>query len=89
MDLPPKIQELVNSPRELLTAAQISPLVGQDPNTLRYLARFDPEKLPFTCFAEKNERKVRFSKASVLASLGYQFDREGGDSQCHNTPPNT
>lgn len=74
MELPPKIQELVNCPKEMLTAAQIAPLVGKDANTLRYLARYDPKKLEYKSFADKDEHKVRFLKTSVLEFLGYRFN---------------
>ena len=72
MNYPPKIQEIIRDPCELLTAAQIAPLIGKDPNTLRFLARHHPEKLPFTSLANKEGGYVRFLKSSVLKALGYE-----------------
>jgi|GEM_PF-3327186 len=74
MNYPPKIQEIIQDPCELLTAAKIAPLVGKDPNTLRFLARYYPEKLPFAVVADKDNSSVRFIKSSVLRALGYTIN---------------
>ncbi len=39
MNYPPHIKKLVDCPREYLTAEQIAPIVGKDPQTLRYMAK--------------------------------------------------
>lgn len=71
MNYPPYIQRLADSPKEVLTAAQIAPIVGKDPNTLRYMARNMPERLPFPCIASENDRTVRFPKWPFLEAFGY------------------
>jgi hypothetical protein len=69
---PPHIQDLANYPREYLTAAQIAKIVGKDANTLRHMARYMPERLPFPCIANPEESTVRFPKLPFLAAYGYQ-----------------
>lgn len=68
---PSYIQELIECPREVLTAAQIAPIVGKDPNTLRYMAKVMPERLPFPCIAGGGDSTVRFPKWPFLAAFGY------------------
>jgi hypothetical protein len=71
---PPHIQKLVDSPKEVLTANQIHKIAGKDPNTLRYMARNMPERLPFPCIANPNESSVRFPKWPFLEAFGYKRD---------------
>jgi hypothetical protein len=69
---PQQIQVLINHPKEYLTATQIAKIVGKDANTLRYMARYMPERLPFPCIANPAESTVRFPKLPFLAAYGYQ-----------------
>lgn len=72
MSYPSHIQRLVDHPKEVLTAAQIAPIVGKAHNTLRYMAKHMPERLPFPCIASEHERTVRFPKWPFLEAFGYQ-----------------
>lgn len=71
MPIPSYIQELIDWPKEYLVAAQIAPLIGKDPNTVRYMARNMPERLPFPCIVNPEQSTIRFPKRPFLRALGY------------------
>ncbi len=68
---PPHIQKIIDLPKEQLTAAQIAPITGQDPNTIRYMARNMPERLPFPCIVGPTGRRVWIPKWPFLNAFGY------------------
>ena len=75
MNYPPQIQKIIDYPKDSLTAAQIAPVVGKDPNTIRYMARNMPERLPFPCITGGSyDRNVRFPKWPFLEAYGYRFE---------------
>ena len=69
---PDYIQKLMDCPKEHLTAAQIARVVGMDANSIRYLAREMPERLPFPAIVGPNNVSVRFPKRPFLKAFGYE-----------------
>ena len=61
-----KISELVNSPGEMLTAAQIGAVIGCNPATIRQAAKMGV--LPFSTLWIGNT--VKFPKPSFLEWMG-------------------
>ena len=61
-----RISDLVNSPGEMLTAAQIGEAIGCNPDTVRELAK--KGALPFSSMIVGNT--VKFPKQSFLTWMG-------------------
>ena len=61
-----RISDLINSPGEMLTAAQIGETIGCNPDTVRELAK--KGALPFSTLWVGNT--VKFPKQSFLAWMG-------------------
>ena len=52
------LDELKNSNKNILTAAEIAPIVGADPNVIRYQAQEEPDKLGFPVIVMKSRVKI-------------------------------
>lgn len=57
--------EIEQSPREMLTADMVAPIIGCDPQTIRMQARLRPDLLGFPVICIKS--RVKIPKAAFLA----------------------
>ena len=62
------IAEIIDYPRDFLTVAQIAPVLGASPDTLRHTARSCPEKLGFPVTVTGN--RVKVPKIPFLRFMG-------------------
>ena len=51
-------EEIKHSDKNILTAAEIAPIVGADPNVIRYQAQEEPDKLGFPVIVMKSRVKI-------------------------------
>ena len=58
------LDDIARIPKEYLTAAQVAPILGSDPQTIRMQARLRPDLLPFppVCLGSR----VKIPKVAVL-----------------------
>lgn len=61
------LQDIERIPREFLTAVQVAPVLGADPQTVRMQARQRPDLLPFpvVCLGSR----VKIPKAAFLRAM--------------------
>lgn len=52
------LDDLRRLPVDILTPAQVAPLIGTDPNTLRWQAREEPSALGFPVIVMKSRVKI-------------------------------
>ena len=66
------IQALINSDKVCLTAIDIAPIIGTDPQTIRDTARQRPELLKFAFFVTGN--RVKIPRIPFLQYIGINVD---------------
>lgn len=62
------LAEMIDSTKDVLTAADIAPVLRTDANTIRAQAREDPEKLGFPIYCAGQQ--VRIPRRSFLKFMG-------------------
>ena len=63
------IEEIRNSDKVFLTAEDIAPIIGSNPQALRITARNHPERLGFPAICP-TDHAVKFPRLPFLAFLG-------------------
>ena len=63
------LEEIRNSDKDVLTPADIAPILGSDPQTIRTAVRDDPELFGFKATLIGN--RIKIPRLRFLAYLGY------------------
>jgi len=63
------LEDIEKIPKEILLAEDIAPFLGAHPDTLRWQAQHEPDKLGFPVIVYKN--RPRFPKAGFLFFFRY------------------
>ena len=53
------LDDIARIPKEYLTVAQVAPILGSDPQTIRMQARLRPDLLPFPAVCLGSRVKIR------------------------------
>lgn len=64
------LQDIAKLPKMNLTAADVAPILGSDPNTIRWQAREYPQMLGFPVVVAKS--RVKIPKAPFLRFYGWE-----------------
>lgn len=68
------IQSIIDSDKEVLTPAEIAPILGVDPHYIRVVARQRPELLKFEFFISGNRTKI--PRIPFLRYIGINVDQQ-------------
>ena len=68
------IQSIIDSDKEVLTPAEIAPILGVDPHYIRVAARQRPELLKFEFFISGNRTKI--PRIPFLRYIGIDVDQQ-------------
>ena len=68
------IQAIIDSNKEVLTPAEIAPILGVDPHYIRVVARQRPELLKFEFFISGNRTKI--PRIPFLRYIGINVDQQ-------------
>ena len=75
------LSDVEKIPKEILTVADVAPYLSVDPNTLRWQAQNEPEKLGFPVIVSKSRVKIPKDAFVFFCRYGRPVIVEGGQPE--------